>query len=85
VLLWNPAGELTESTIANIVVERDGEFLTPPVRCGLLPGTTRMELLDQGIIREAILPVSELSPGDKIHLINSVRKWREAILIPTVP
>jgi para-aminobenzoate synthetase/4-amino-4-deoxychorismate lyase len=85
VLLWNPARELTESTIATIVVERNGEFLTPPVRCGLLPGTYRAELLEQGIIREAILPVSELSPYDKIHLINSVRKWREAILIPTVP
>ena len=85
VLLWNPAGELTESTIANIVVERNGELLTPPVRCGLLPGTYRAELLEQGNIREAILPVSELSPSDKIHLINSVRKWREAILIPTVP
>ena len=85
VLLWNPAGELTESTIANIVVERNGELLTPPVRCGLLPGTYRAELLEQGNIREAILHVSELSPSDKIHLINSVRKWREAILIPTVP
>jgi para-aminobenzoate synthetase/4-amino-4-deoxychorismate lyase len=83
VLLWNPAGELTESTIANIVVERDGELLTPPVRCGLLPGTYRAELLEQGIIREAILPVSSLPHFDKIHLINSVRKWREAILIPT--
>jgi len=85
VLLWNPAGELTESTIATIVVERNGEFLTPPVRCGLLPGTYRAELLKQGIIREAILPVSKLTHFDKIHLINSVRKWREAILIPTVP
>ena len=85
VLLWNPAGELTESTIATIVVERNGEFLTPPVKCGLLPGTYRAELLEQGIIRETILPVSELPHFDKIHLINSVRKWREAILIPTAP
>ncbi len=85
VLLWNPAGELTESTIATIVVERNGELLTPPVRCGLLPGTYRAELLDLGIIREAVLPVSKLPHFDKIHLINSVRKWREAILIPTVP
>ena len=38
VLLWNDRGELTESTIANVVVEISGQRLTPPVACGLLPG-----------------------------------------------
>jgi para-aminobenzoate synthetase/4-amino-4-deoxychorismate lyase len=81
VLLWNPAGELTESTIANIVVERDGEFITPPVRCGLLPGTYRAELLEQGIIKEAIIAVADLPRCGRIHLVNSLRKWREAKLL----
>ena len=34
VLLWNERGELTESTIANIVVELDGVLVTPPMRPG---------------------------------------------------
>jgi len=81
VLLWNPAGELMESTIANIVVERDGQLLTPPVRCGLLPGTYRAELLEQGTIKEGVIAVADLARCGKIHLVNSLRKWREAILL----
>ena len=36
VILWNERGEVTESTIANVVVEMDGVQYTPPVECGLL-------------------------------------------------
>lgn len=81
VLLWNAAGELTESTIANVVVEREGKRLTPPVRCGLLPGTFRAECLARGEISEAVIHLEDLSHANKIYLINSVRKWREVVLL----
>jgi para-aminobenzoate synthetase / 4-amino-4-deoxychorismate lyase len=81
VLLWNERGELTESCIANIVVERDGNWLTPSVESGLLPGTFRAWLLDQGKIREQILKVNDLENCSKLYLINSVRKWQEAVRI----
>ncbi|MEI8122606.1 MAG: aminodeoxychorismate synthase component I, partial [bacterium] len=81
VLLWNPAGELTESTIANIVVEREGERITPPVGSGLLQGVYRAELLEQGKIREAIIRTEDLFRCGKIYLISSVREWREATLL----
>ena len=38
VILWNTRGEITEATIANVVVEIGGERWTPPRTCGLLPG-----------------------------------------------
>jgi para-aminobenzoate synthetase/4-amino-4-deoxychorismate lyase len=81
VLLWNPAGELTESTIANLVVELDGDLLTPPVECGLLAGTFRAELLLQGEIKEAVIRIEDLPRVRKVFLINSLRKWREAIVV----
>jgi para-aminobenzoate synthetase/4-amino-4-deoxychorismate lyase len=81
VLLWNPAGELTESTIANLVVECDGELLTPPVSCGLLAGTFRAELLLRGEIKEAVIHLADLPRVRKVFLINSLRKWREAIIV----
>lgn len=81
VLLWNPAGELTESTIANLVVELDGEKVTPPVECGLLPGTFREELLAQGVIRERVVQVKDLPRIRRIFLVNSVRQWEEAVLL----
>ena len=82
VLLWNEKDELTESCIANIVVEIDGGLFTPPVDCGLLPGTFRAWLLDQGKIEERRLKIGDLARCTKIHLINSVRKWQEVLLIP---
>lgn len=81
VLLWNEQGELTESTIANLVFEKDGEWLTPPVRCGLLPGTMRARLLAEGRIHEACLRAEELRSASRIYLINSVRGWVDVTLV----
>lgn len=82
VLLWNEKGELTESCIANIVLEIDGDLITPPVDCGLLAGTFRAWLLDQGKISERILKIDALKQCSGIWLVNSVRKWQEASLVP---
>jgi para-aminobenzoate synthetase/4-amino-4-deoxychorismate lyase len=82
VLLWNERGEITESDTANVVVELDGERVTPPVSCGLLGGTFRRWLLDQGDIHERVVPVDDLPRCSKIYLINSVRKWREVTWVP---
>ncbi len=78
VLLWNERRELTESCMANVVLEIDGKLFTPPVDSGLLAGTFRSFLLEQGTIQEHILKIDDLSRCSKIYLINSVRKWREA-------
>jgi len=85
VLLWNGRYELTESCIANIVLEIDGNLLTPPVHCGLLAGTFRSKLLEAGTIREQVLKVRDLKRCSQIYLINSVRRWQKAVLIGTVP
>jgi len=81
VLLWNERGELTESCVANIVVEMEGARLTPPVDSGLLAGTFRAWLLEQGAIREKVVKVEDLGKCTRLYLINSVRKWQEAELI----
>jgi para-aminobenzoate synthetase/4-amino-4-deoxychorismate lyase len=80
VVLWNPGGEITEATTANIVVDLDGGAMTPPVACGLLPGTMRAELLAAGEIREAPITVEQLLAARRVWLINSVRGWRQAVV-----
>jgi para-aminobenzoate synthetase/4-amino-4-deoxychorismate lyase len=75
VLLKNTRGELTESTLANLVLNIDGRLLTPPVTSGLLAGCFRRRLLETGEIAEACLTVDDLIRARAIHLINSVRKW----------
>lgn len=75
VLLWNEAGEVTESTIANVVVELDGVRWTPPVACGLLAGVFRGWLLDRGEVRERVIQLDDLHRATAVFLVNSVRKW----------
>jgi para-aminobenzoate synthetase/4-amino-4-deoxychorismate lyase len=81
VLLINDRGEITESTVANVVVHLDGRWLTPPVASGCLPGIYRAALLDDGRIHERVVTLDDLGRADDVALINSVRLWRPALLI----
>ncbi len=81
--MWNPSHEVTEAITVNVVVEIDGRRVTPPVGCGLLPGTLRAELLARGEIAEARVTVDELIGGPRFWLINSVRGWCEAVIDPS--
>ncbi len=81
VILWNERGEVTESSVANIVVPVDGELFTPPQHSGLLAGTFREELLADGKIRERVIYKEELRQASSFFLINSVRKWMPAVLV----
>ncbi len=79
-ILRNTRGQVTESTRANIVVERRGEKVTPPVSAGLLAGTMRAEVLSTGEVREGILTLEDLKTADQVWLLNSVRGWQRATL-----
>jgi para-aminobenzoate synthetase/4-amino-4-deoxychorismate lyase len=81
VLLWNERGEITESRIANIVLELGGVLYTPPVTSGLLGGCYRAELLESGVIEERVLTKSDLKRAAAVYLINSLRKmWRVELM-----
>ncbi|MCO6524178.1 MAG: aminodeoxychorismate synthase component I [Candidatus Schmidhempelia sp.] len=75
-LLFNERDEITEFVNGNIVLIIDGEWLTPELHCGLLPGTLRSQWLIEQKIKPAILTRSDIKRADKIIFINSVRKWR---------
>ena len=81
VVLWNERGEVTESTIANVVVEIGSELFTPPVECGLLAGVFRSQLLKEGRFKERMITIDELKRSSHVFLVNSVRMWREARLL----
>ncbi len=81
VLLVNTDGEITESTIANVVVELDGRLVTPPVAAGLLPGVYRAELLAHGRIIEGPLTPDDVRRAGVVYLVNSVRgMWQVAVV-----
>jgi para-aminobenzoate synthetase/4-amino-4-deoxychorismate lyase len=78
VLLYNEKTELTEFTIGNMIVKLDGQFFTPPVSCGLLPGTFRAHLLATGQVQERTILRDELARCTRIFRVNSIRCWQNA-------
>lgn len=81
VLLWNRRGEVTESTIGNVVAEIDGVRYTPPLSSGLLAGTFRAELLEAGALHERVLTKADIATASHLWVINSVREWMDAELV----
>jgi branched-subunit amino acid aminotransferase/4-amino-4-deoxychorismate lyase len=79
-LFLNERDEVCESARCNLFVERGGFLLTPPLSCGLLPGTLRAHLLSRGRAKEALLRLEDLSEG--FYLGNSVRGLVRATLSP---
>jgi 4-amino-4-deoxychorismate lyase len=74
VILLNQRGEVCEGTITNVFADiGDGILLTPPLRCGLLPGVLRGELLESGKAREAVLTGNDLRRANAIFVGNSLR------------
>jgi para-aminobenzoate synthetase/4-amino-4-deoxychorismate lyase len=80
VIFWNSRREVTESSIANIVLGADGKHWTPPREAGLLAGTFRDELIAAGELFERTITVEELERAGSFFLVNSVRGWMPARL-----
>lgn len=82
VLLLNEKGELCEGTITSLFVAvAEGPLLTPPLRCGLLAGVLRAELLRQGKAVERVLRREDLA-GNRVLVGNSLRGLIEAEPLP---
>ncbi|WP_310388618.1 chorismate-binding protein [Roseateles sp.] len=81
-VLWNQAKELTECTFGNLALRIDGQWLTPYLQAGLLPGVYREELLFAGRVREARLMTADLARAEEIVFFNSLRGWCQASLLP---
>ena len=81
VILINERDEITETTITNIAVFRDGQWITPALSCGLLPGVLRAELLSRGEIVEGIIHPEDLHSSDPIRCFNALRGIFEAELL----
>ena len=85
VIFWNSRREVTESSVANIVLAIDGTNWTPPREAGLLCGTFRDELISTGKIVERTILIDELERAENFHLVNSVRGWMKAKLSSRPP
>lgn len=77
-LLLNTRGELCEGTGSNVVVERDGVLVTPPLSSGCLGGITRELLLEwaaaEGLpVVEDVVTPADLARAPEVLLTSSTR------------
>jgi para-aminobenzoate synthetase/4-amino-4-deoxychorismate lyase len=80
VIMVNERGELTETTVANLAVQLEGYWWTPPLEVGCLPGVERRRLLAEGELTERVIRLEELSRVQGMALVSSLRGWRVACL-----
>lgn len=79
-ILFNEKGQVTETCIANLVMELDGRLVTPPVECGLLGGVFRRHLLESKQVSEQIITLDDIRRATKVFAVNSVRTWVPAVI-----
>jgi len=76
IIFCNERDEVTEGAISNVIIQKGGNFYTPPLSCGVLPGVMREVLMadaDSERVEERLLYLADLQQADRIFICNSVR------------
>ena len=75
-IFLNERDELCEGSRSNIYIKKDGDWVTPPLDCGLLGGVMRQHLLNTRQVREAVLTRADFEqPAASLRLSNALRGW----------
>jgi len=76
-LFMNDRGHVTEGGRTSIFIQREpnGEWLTPPLNSGVLPGVMRAAILNDPSMkaREANLTIADVSSANEIMVCNALR------------
>ena len=70
----NEQGEVMESALANLLWLKDGQWFTPDLNSGCLPGVIRALLVENFGVIQAPLLVEDLENVDGLALTSSVRE-----------
>lgn len=82
-LFCNQAGQVCEGGRSNVFIREGNRMLTPPLRCGLLPGVLRAELLARGEASESLLTVADIKAASRegrLRVGNALRGLLPAYL-----
>ena len=80
-ILWNEAGEITEGTRGNVAALMEGQWVTPPLSCGLLNGIGRQMALAEGRVVEGVIRVADVPKVQQWAFVNSLRGWLPAQML----
>ncbi|WP_333974595.1 bifunctional anthranilate synthase component I family protein/class IV aminotransferase [Burkholderia cepacia] len=81
-LFVNERGEVTEGGRSNVFVKLDGQWVTPPLESGVLPGVMRGVLLDDRVFgaTERVVTRDDLARAEALQLTNALRGALDAVL-----
>jgi len=74
-LFFNERGELTEGGRSNVFVKLNGQWMTPPLSAGVLPGVMRAQLLEdaQWNAIERTMTRADLQNAEAVCVCNALR------------
>lgn len=70
---FNTSGEVAESAISNLLLKIDGQWVTPNLSSGCLPGITRGLVLEWFDVAEKTLIREDLENAQSIYLLSSLK------------
>ena len=80
-LFLNRNGQVTEGAVSSIFIEKEGQWFTPPLECGVLPGVFRRHLLaTRPEIQERIILLKDLKAADRVYICNAVSGLRQVVI-----
>lgn len=81
-LFFNERGELTEGGRCNVLVKLGGQWFTPPLASGLLPGVMRAVLMEDPdwAVSERVITLADLQQAEEICVCNALRGVLRATL-----
>lgn len=71
-LFLNSRGEICEGATTNIFFVEDGGIVTPPVGCGMLPGTMRAYVIERFDVQERIVRPEDMGCFEGCFVTNSL-------------
>jgi para-aminobenzoate synthetase/4-amino-4-deoxychorismate lyase len=82
-LFCNESGDVTEGGRTNVFAKIDGQWYTPPLSCGVLPGVMRSVLLDDPdwSVIECKLRIEQIEQAQELVLCNALRGIMKAVLV----
>jgi D-alanine transaminase len=90
-ILFNEKNEMTEGSACNAYIVKDGVVITPPLDNQILPGITRLMLLDilakhtDIKVEERIVTMDEVFAADEVWLTSSSKEIAPVIQIDGKP
>jgi len=72
-VLFNEKNEITETATANLALLISGEWVTPPISAGILPGVVRAIAIEECAVKVRSIHISEIPEVESAFLLSSLR------------